>query len=72
MPISTFLLILLLVGILAVAPVAACAANCMLSSRAMAFGNYNPLKGAALNRAARVLVMTCDGSGILTVALGVG
>lgn len=38
----------------------------------MAFGNYNPLKGAALNRAARVLVMTCDGSGILTVALGVG
>lgn len=72
MPISTFLLILLLVGILAVAPVAACAANCMLSSRAMAFGNYNPLKGAALNRAARVLVVTCDGSGILTVALGVG
>lgn len=72
MPISTFLLILLLVGILAVAPVAACAANCMLSSRAMAFGNYNPLKGAALNRAARVLVMTCDGSGILTVALSVG
>lgn len=72
MPISTFLLILLLVGILAVAPVAACAANCMLSSRAMTFGNYNPLKGAALNRAARVLVVTCDGSGILTVALGVG
>lgn len=72
MPISTFLLILLLVGILAVAPVAACAANCMLSSRAMAFGNYNPLKGAALNRAACVLVVTCDGSGILTVALGVG
>lgn len=33
----------------------------------MAFGNYNPLKGAA-----RVLVVTCDGSGILTVALGVG
>lgn len=72
MPISTFLLILLLVGILAVAPVAACAANCMLSSRAMAFGNYNPLKGAALNRAARALVVTCDDSGILTVALGVG
>lgn len=38
----------------------------------MAFGNYNPLKGAALNRAARALVVTCDGSGILTVALGVG
>lgn len=38
----------------------------------MTFGNYNPLKGAALNRAARVLVVTCDGSGILTVALSVG
>lgn len=72
MPVRTLTLALLLAGISAVTPVTARAANCMLSSRAVASGNYNPLKGAALNRAACVLVVTCDGSGILTVALGVG
>lgn len=72
MPVRTLTLALLLAGISAVAPVIARAANCTLSSRAVAFDNYIPLNGAALNRTARILVATCNGSGILTVALGTG
>lgn len=63
MLIRTLLLALLPAGILAVAPITARAANGTLTSRAVAFGNYNPLNGAALNRTARILGVTGSGSG---------
>ena len=72
MLITTLALALLLAGFLAVAPVTARAANCTVSTRTMAFGNYNPLNAAARNIAPVVIVAVCTGSGTLTAALSAG
>ncbi|MGH8293071.1 MAG: Csu type fimbrial protein [Gammaproteobacteria bacterium] len=63
---------LLLAGILAVLPLTARAANCTVSTRTMAFGNYNPLTAAARNVAPVVIVAVCTGRGTLTAALSTG
>lgn len=74
MLITTFALALafLLAGFLAVAPATARAANCTVSTRTMAFGNYNPFNAAAHNRAPVVIVAVCTGRGRLTAALSTG
>jgi len=72
MLINALALALLLAGIVAVMPVTARAANCTVSTRTMAFGNYNPLSGAPRNRATRIITAVCRGNGTLTVALSTG
>lgn len=69
---SALTLALLLAGILAVLPVTARAANCTVSTRTVAFGNYNPLNAAARNVAPVVIVAVCTGRGTLTAALSTG
>lgn len=62
---------LLAAGIYTVVPTAH-AASCTLRSRAVAFGNYDPLRGAPHNRTTRILRVRCTGNGTLTVALSTG
>ncbi|MBU6509310.1 MAG: spore coat protein U domain-containing protein [Gammaproteobacteria bacterium] len=69
---SALILALLLAGILAVAPVTVRAANCTVSTRALAFGNYNLLNAAAHNVAPVIIVAACTGRGTLTAALSTG
>lgn len=69
---SALILALLLAGILAVVPVTVRAANCTVSTRTLAFGNYNPLNAAARNLAPVVIVAVCNGNGTLTAALSTG
>lgn len=72
MLITTLALALLLTGFLAITPVTARAANCTLTTQAVAFGNYNPLNAAPRNRTTRIITAVCNGKGTLTAALSTG
>ena len=65
------ILVLLGTGIGLFLPETLWAATCTVTTRAIAFGNYNPLTATPLNGTGRITA-NCKGNGTLTVTLSTG